>query len=511
MRNIFCLIFTYFCYASSTLAQNIQISFLNSEQRVLLQSFADNSKVANTYFVLLNMNDCINCNLPFKLMLNSKKLTAKNCLLVISNLNKSKISAFRKEYSIHDSLRITTDSSLINTLYSILPENQNNAVFGFKNHYVVKSLPIKFANEDKLFNELDLKEIKIESSNGLKEDDIFYNRIEDVTTFNNKVLAVVGPKAGVFGFDTNFTVKNTFSFNDTFLIKKAYNSIINHFHDSIKLNANNSIDSIIRFYNIDIKPLGLRALKLNAIYPYKDELYISGSISIPVTTGYDKITFAPGLFVFVFNQQLILKSISEYQLDIDSVSGPVDFYGFKVKHPDTLLINVQNFKQNKFIQNFVGRWNKAGNYYKYSGLDKELSLQENNIIQDYYKEIGQLIYKFSEVNDTMIAFHFLPYIMNLRNSGLIQIVNADCKPGYLAYNLKNVEKIFINNNWYYILVEKVFDRTYISVADLQFKRKNIFTMPSNSHDVESFFVLNNKLQFIGLTDEGTIINSLKIP
>lgn len=511
MRKIIYLFFIYLCFITALKAQSPRISFLNFEQRKLLQTFVNNSGVSITYFVLLNMNDCINCNLPFKLMLNSKKISAENCLLVISNLNKSKITAFRKEYSIHDSLRITTDSSLINTLYSILPENLNNAVFGFKNHYVVKSLPIKFANEDKLFNELDLKEIKIESSNGLKEDDIFYNRIEDVTTFNNKVLAVVGPKAGVFGFDTNFTVKNTFSFNDTFLIKKAYNSIINHFHDSIKLNANNSIDSIIRFYNIDIKPLGLSALKLNAIYPYKDDLYISGSISIPVTTGYDKITFAPGLFVFVFDQQLILKSISEYQLDIDSISGPVDFYGFKVKHHDTLLINVQNFKQNKFKQNFVGKWVKINNYYKYIGLEEGISLLENKITQEYFKEVKQLIFKFSYVNDTIIAFHYLPYILNLRNASVIQIVNSDCRLGYLAYNLKNVEKVFINNNWHYILVEKVFDRTYISIADLQFKRDNIFTMPSNSHDVESFFVLNNKLQFIALTDEGTIINSLKIP
>ena len=100
MRKIIYLFFIYLCFITALKAQSPRISFLNFEQRKLLQTFVNNPGVSITYFVLLNMNDCINCNLPFKLMLNSKKISAENCLLVISNLNKSKITAFRKEYSI---------------------------------------------------------------------------------------------------------------------------------------------------------------------------------------------------------------------------------------------------------------------------------------------------------------------------------------------------------------------------------------------------------------------------
>jgi hypothetical protein len=74
--------------------------------------------------------------------------------------------------------------------------------------------------------------------------------------------------------------------------------------------------------------------------------------------------------------------------------------------------------------------------------------------------------------------------------------------------LKNVEKIWINNSCKYILIEKFYDNTYVSITDLSFKRKRIYKVPKITNSSESFFVLKDKLYSINLTDDGTIINQL---
>ena len=490
-------------------AQQPQVNFLNLQQNKLLKSYVKDSSNATSYFVLLDMNDCINCNLPFKVLVNLGKINRNNAILVISNLSKSKISAFRNEFDIKDSFIISTDSLLIKTLFSFLPKSQSNAIFSYRYDFVVKSLSLKVAANNN-FKQLEISRLQISNSDKLTNDDFFYSRFSQTIVSDNKLLAVVGPKPKVFSSDSNNTVNHVFSFNDTFLIKTAYPIITAHYHDSVRKSAYNSIDSVIRFYYQDIKPLGLDLLNLNAVSVYKKDIYISGSISIPITTEFDKISFAPGLFTFVFNSNLELKSIREYQLDIDTASGPLDIYGFMVPHPDTLLVNVLTFNEKKFTPYFLGKWVNENNFYKFKGLDKSVSLPRNELVDKYFKEIKQLIFKFTPVNDSLIAFNYLPYVLNLKNSDLIRTFNHTVNDGYVPYGLKLCSKISLEKSTYYLLVENILDKSYVSITDLSFNRKQIFALPTGINRPESFYIMNNYLCVISITDEGTIINKIAL-
>jgi len=490
-------------------AQYPQINFLNLQQDRLLKTYVKDSINTTSYFVLLDMNDCINCNLPFKILINSGKLNPKNSILILKNLSKHKIPAFRNEFDIQDSFIVSTDSFLISTLNSFLPKKQSNAVFSYRYNFMLKSLPLKIAVNNS-FKQLEINSLAIKESEKLKKDDFFYNRFSQTTVTNNKLLAVVGPKPRVFAFDSNNIVNHIFEFNDTFLIKTAYPFIIAHCHDSIRKNVYNSIDSIIKFYYVDIKPLGLNLLKLNTVSVYNQDVYISGSISIPITTDFDKLRFEPGLFTFVFNNNLELKFIKEYQLNIDTAAGPVDIYGFMVNHADTLMINVQTFSDKEFNPHFLGKWVNENNYYRYEGLDKRVSLPKNEIIAKYFAEIKQLVFKFTPINDSLIAFNYLPYILNVKNSELIKTFNHSVEGFYIPYNLKLCSKINLGKSTYYIFVENILDMSYVSITDLSFNRIQVCALASSLNRPENFFIMNNNLCMVSVTEEGTIISKVSL-
>jgi hypothetical protein len=511
MKKALVLALLLFCLAITAGSQVFRSYALGNEEYNLLKCHSDTNELNTTLFIYVDFNDCFNCNLAFNYIIKYAPIKKNNIKIIVDNIPRSRVKAFKSEMRIPDSLQVISDQPLVN-FFSALSNgvNRRSLVIKFTNGYVISYTGLTEIAKPNLLNNFVLSEVKVKNAVLLKDEKFFYTKFSQAVAINNYLVCITAPKATLIAFDTLGNFKKQVKFSDDFLVKLGAGKILARYHDSIKLSPYNSIDSIERIYNLDIKPLGFDILKLNSFVVDKDTIYVSGSITLPITTSFDKITLAPATFIFKFNKDLDLISATQYQLSLGDSNGPIDIYGFFLNNnSNEMKMAIMQFDDKVNSPYFVGTWKYSSDFYKYAGIDSSLNCRRNNTLNIYYDELKQLLYMFKAVNDSTLAFTYYPFLINTKNNSSIPLL-YDSIYQYLFYKNELFQKIKYNGSNYFLCVEKVNKQLYVTLFDMEYKRvsSNIFSKKLQKK-ISSFLVIDNRLLGISYIDEGTELLDLE--
>lgn len=497
-------ILTFFAFFCKVEAQTIKSKLIEPRIFDKIKEYTQAEK--DYYLIYLDFNDCYNCNIAYRYLLQSKTIDNRQFLFILNNVPSSKVTAFRKEMGIPDSSKVTTDSTLRNYFSRLTQLGQKRSILAkFDNGFVIYYLLLNEIAKDDNLNKLVNNVVQVGKKAPLVNDTFFYSSFSKAVNLEDKLIFITSPKQTLLSFDTIGRFLKYFAFSEDSLIRIAREPILSRFHDSIRYSRYNSFDSIKLYYNVDIKPLGLELLKLSAYYRVNaNVLCIAGSISLPITKTFDKIIFAPGLFLFYFDKNLNLIDVKEYQINIAENSGPVDFYGFYLSEKGKKLnMAVLSFENGVVNQQFIGNWKLIGGKFIYNDMNPEVAM-DVNLFKEYSKEHKQLATMFNPIGDSLLSFVYYPGVFKTATNESVSLLWPNERK-YIYYKNELFTPVVIGNKNFFVSIEQIDNRTYLTLFDGAFNR--IVSKPFKA-DAQKLFKLfccldGSSILGISYEEEGT--------
>jgi hypothetical protein len=466
-------------------------------------------------FLVIDLNDCYNCNLGLINLTKNVTLNGKKVNLYIPNISTKKINSFVEELGISQSCILVSSvavKTILNRLSKYTKASKSYVVF-YDQSSMLQLTYLDYLSKEGSMKDMLNYTIKPKNKRVLNDGDIFYTSFSNGLTISENYVFISSPNFKLLVLDTMGRFKKEVSFSDSALIKIASEKILSRFHDSIRNNGFNTDENILNVYNQDIKPLKLPILKFTNMFYNKDTLFVSGSISLPITTEFEKIKFAPCAFIFKFDKELNFVTAVDYQIDLVNKLTPVDIYGFAVSGIEEIKLAVIDFNSKIPPAAFMGKWklSSSGNY-SFVDIDSAIKLPQKDSMEFYYrKKLGNLIYKYRTINDSLIAFNYYPFVINIRGAIAYPLINS-CQ-GYECpfYASEWSTLVYQNNKSYYLSIERYLDVAFLSLYNSSYDRLISLKLNEDIQKSKLFFMKNQyTVEAVSFDEEGTVISDVDI-
>jgi hypothetical protein len=276
----------------------------------------------------------------------------------------------------------------------------------------------------------------------------------------------------------------------------ALQYILTLFKDSVATMPSNSPDSVWWSYQNEIKPLGMRMIKFNAMSAVQDTIVLAISVSLPITYAFDKVRFQGAHFIVKLTPQLKFAGMHFVKVDYSRKIYPVDFYGFHAGsqttvHYVTIPDDVKELVQHNAL---VHSWSLSGAEFR---MDPRAPFElPDTILQPGIHNWDELAYQLSYISDSMIGFSHLPYFYDLKQQRIIDLGHPASTEKYEQVLTAPVK---VNGTSYLLLIENLNGVTLLSFLDSEtYQRKSI----KRIHAVASAFVIGSDLYLAKIPDSG---------
>ncbi|MES2558862.1 MAG: hypothetical protein V4590_03940 [Bacteroidota bacterium] len=458
------------------------------------------------YYV--DFNDCINCILPIKTINNESLLDLKRIFLLAAHIPKSKLKFIKTQFGLPDSVNVIDDIVLSDYFSKITQRDalKKSLILKYYGSQVSEWIPLTSANNTPLFSSFISNTVKTGKPINLTNDTAFYTSIEKAVCFNGQILLKTLPEHTLLRYDASGKFLNKINLNEKEIAQYALPYILNNFPDSVKTRPNNQIDSVLKSYKIDIKPRGMEMIKFNNYSVSNDTLYVAAVISLPIERAFDIIRVSSLYFIMTFNKNLEFIDIKNCNFSYTEYYKPLDFYGFRHNNDGTLQFALVGDKQEVLPKNyFVGKWKNNGNVqYVYKGIESKCFIPDS-IFKPYYEISKDLCHKIDFVNDSIIAFEYMPYLFNTNTGTIIKLLEDSISKKF--YRLVHFKPLRHKNNDCFLLIENIDGISFASLFDLDLQQR-VF-MKRIAHFDAKVFSCQNTLYKIDLEGPtGTVFYEL---
>jgi hypothetical protein len=129
----------------------------------------------------------------------------------------------------------------------------------------------------------------------------------------------------------------------------------------------------------------------------------------------------------------------------------------------------------------------------------------------YRKKLGNLIYKYRTINDSLIAFNYYPFVINIRGAIAYPLINS-CQ-GYECpfYASEWSTLVYQNNKSYYLSIERYLDVAFLSLYNSSYDRLISLKLNEDIQKSKLFFMKNQyTVEAVSFDEEGTVISDVDI-
>lgn len=456
------------------------------------------------YIVYVNYDDCVNCNIALHLF-NKENKDFSNTYYLFEGVPDFKIPALKKQLGLVDSIKIITDEKIKDLIVKKFTKvGERSTVLKYSNSPYVLYTSLKSLADYKLLVPFLSKGKKTDNEVRIKDDDYFYTQLNDFYKFNDHYLAITAPANELLLLDSNLNALKKFTIDTSYLRDSIFPLFIIQFPDSVQ--KINPFETVLRNYREDILPLGMGIYTFNNIDFRNNKIVLSAYVSLPVLVNPNKIRFEGRGFIFELNEDLSIVKLNGYSFDIVGLKYyPLSMYGFGAKEKSENSFNIA-------LTNNDVRYNDT--VYKYSdtvffvaeysvGTDKFYKSTENRFfieekrIREYLAIHQDLAIKHKYINDSLLYFRYMPFIFNLKNNSLIEILQPN--------TLKKTRKLHQYNNYYSFInpitgnlntIEHINGKIYLSSFDATMKRSKLMPLDISFSGSPIFFVEGNTLNYV---------------
>lgn len=456
------------------------------------------------YIVYVNYDDCVNCNAALHLF-NIENKDFSNTYYLFEGVPDFKIPALKKQLGLVDSIKIITDEKIKDLIVKkFIKVGERSTVIKYSNSPYVLYTSLKSLADYKLLISFLSKGKKADNEVRIKDDDYFYTQLNDFYKFNNYYLAITAPANEILLLDSNLNALKKFTIDTGYLRDSIFPLFIAQYPDSVQ--KLNSFETVLKNYKEDILPLGMGIYTFNNFDFRNNRIVLSAYVSLPILVNPNKIRFEGKGFIFELDKNLSIVKLNGYSFDaVETKYYPLSMYGFGVKgeaeNSFKMALTNNDVRYNDTVYKYTDSVIFIANYtlskdnvYKATGNNFYI---EGKKIKDFLIIHQDLAIKHKYVNDSLLYFRYMPFIFNVKNNSLIEILQPN--------TLKKTRKLHQYNNYYSFInpvtgnlntIEHINGKIYLSLFDATLKRSKLIPLDISLSGSPIFFIEGTTLNYV---------------